>query len=135
MKIDEAIQIIKDIYPSKSQIGLGEYDHVAETFDMAIEALETIARGYVPGGFMPIGYHDKVYSELQKRYFDLLERTRWIPVSERLPTKKDANSKGKITAWCTSFNGTEVDLNWRLIEKDGVITHWRIGIEPPEQEV
>ena len=65
----------------------------------------------------------------------LLERTRWIPVSERLPTEQDANSKGKIVAWCTSFNGTEVELNWRLVEKDGVITHWRIGIEPPEQEV
>ena len=61
-----------------------------------------------------------------------LERTRWIPVSERLPTKDDANSKGKIIAWCTSFNGTEVELNWRLVETSGVITHWRVGMEPPK---
>ena len=63
------------------------------------------------------------------------KETRWIPVSERLPTEQDANSKGKIVAWCTSFNGTEVELNWRLIETDGVVTHWRVCIEPPEQEV
>lgn len=63
---------------------------------------------------------------------EALERTRWIPVSERLPTEEDANSKGKIIAWCTSFNGTEVDLNWRLVETSGVITHWRVGMEPPQ---
>lgn len=68
-----------------------------------------------------------------KHAIEALERTRWIPVSERLPTKDDANSKGKIIAWCTSFNGTEVDLNWRLVETDGVITHWRVGMEPPKE--
>ena len=82
---------------------------------------------------IPKDYHDKVYKLLQDRYMALIERTRWIPVSERLPTEDDANSKGKIIAWCTSFNGTEVDLNWRLVETSGVITHWRGGMEPPQE--
>lgn len=42
MKIDEAIEILKEIYPSKSQIGKGEYDHVAEALDMAIEAIKMV---------------------------------------------------------------------------------------------
>ena len=73
------------------------------------------------------------YEEVSELAIDLLERTRWIQVSERLPTEEDANSKGKIIAWCTSFNGTEVDLNWRLVETSGVITHWRVGMEPPQE--
>jgi len=79
-------------------------------------------------------FHDEELTALDMA-IEALERTRWIPISKRLPTEQDANSKGKIVAWCTSFNGTEVELNWRLVKKDGVMTHWRIGIEPPEQEV
>ena len=42
MKItnEEAIQTLKDIYPSQKQIVTGEYPHVAESIDLAIEALE-----------------------------------------------------------------------------------------------
>lgn len=40
MKIEDAIQTLKDIYPSQKQIVTGEYPHVAEGIDLAIEALE-----------------------------------------------------------------------------------------------
>ena len=40
MKIEEAIQTLKDIYPSQKQIVTGEYPHVAEGIDLAISALE-----------------------------------------------------------------------------------------------
>jgi len=67
--------------------------------------------------------NDSRYFEAVDMAIEALERTRWIPISKRLPTEQDANSKGKIVAWCTSFNGTEVELNWRLVKKDGVMTH------------
>ena len=40
MDIQGAIQILKDIYPSPKQIVTGEYPHVADSLDMAIQALE-----------------------------------------------------------------------------------------------
>lgn len=126
MDSKQAIAMIGHI---REYIVENQADHeYAEPIDMAIQALETIEKGVVP-----VDWHNDVYETIQKRYIDLLERTRWIPVSERLPTKEDANSKGKVIAWCTSFNGTEVDLNWRLVETDGVITHWRVGMEPPQE--
>ena len=39
LKPCEAIEILKDIYPSKKQIVTGEYTEVAEALDMAIAAL------------------------------------------------------------------------------------------------
>ncbi len=44
MKIEEAIQTLKDIYPSQKQIVTGEYPHVADSIDLAIDALEKQTR-------------------------------------------------------------------------------------------
>lgn len=57
------------------------YQENIDAFEMAIQALETIEKGVVP-----VDWHNDVYETIQKRYLDLLERTRWIPVSERMPT-------------------------------------------------
>jgi len=38
--VQEAIQILHDIYPSPKQIATGEYPHVAEAIDIAITALQ-----------------------------------------------------------------------------------------------
>ena len=40
MKIEQAIEILKCIYPSQKEIVTGEYDGVAEALDLAISALE-----------------------------------------------------------------------------------------------
>ena len=44
MNREQAIEIIKDIYPSKAQIAAGEYPEVAEALDLAIAALSTITQ-------------------------------------------------------------------------------------------
>ena len=73
----EAIEVIKKNYPPEN------YSVLREALDMAIEALEWQKR-FDDEVYISKDYHDKVYAELQKRYFDLLvpEHTRWIPISE-----------------------------------------------------
>ena len=39
MNNEEAIEILKDIYPSRKQIVTGEYPDVAEALDIALSAL------------------------------------------------------------------------------------------------
>ena len=57
-----------------------DYDEYEEACNTAIQELEKIEKGVVP-----VDWHNSVYETIQKRYLDLLELTRWIPVSERLP--------------------------------------------------
>ena len=94
---------------------------------------------------IPKDYHEKVYKLLQDRYIALLERTRWIPVSERLPTDKEA----------IGSDGYPVDLlvvdRWKVLTAyfqveertfkygdhfpSDTVTHWMPLPEPPDQEV
>ena len=101
------------------------HPHCEHVVDLAISEIKRLEQQYETD---TVWYHNKWMEAIKNS-----QASRWIPVSERLPTKEDANSKGKVIAWCTSFNGTEVDLNWRLVETDGVITHWRVGMEPPQE--
>ena len=65
------------------------------------------------------------------------ERTRWIPVSERLPTEKDANINGLVHVWLKDGNCDYED--WqdvaRYAEVYQHITHWMPLPEPPQQEI
>lgn len=84
---------------------------------------------------IPKDYHDRVYKLLQDRYIALLERTRWIPVSERLPTP----SMQAVLI----FDGGEVyyayfDNNqfiYRHLPGYGPsnVTHWMPLPEPPQE--
>jgi hypothetical protein len=60
MTIEEAIDTLKDIYPSKKEIATGEYPNVAEALDMAVDALraQQAAGGIVK---LPCRAGDKVY--------------------------------------------------------------------------
>lgn len=59
MNNQEAIEILKSIYPSPREIKTGEYDHVADALDDAITALEA------------------------------QQADMWIPVTERMPSKAE----------------------------------------------
>lgn len=101
------------------------HPHCEHVVDLAISEIKRLEQQYETD---TVWYHNKWMEAIKNS-----QASRWIPVGERLPTEEDANSKGKIIAWCTSFNGTEVGLNWRLVETSGVITHWRVGMEPPQE--
>lgn len=118
MTVDEVIGVLsawRSFLPKSTT-----KEELEETLDMAIEALETIEKGVVP-----VAWHNDVYETIQKRYIDLLGRTRWIPVSERLPEK---NQPVLIT------DGKTVGLTlFYQSPKDFVrVTHWMPLPEPPE---
>ena len=134
MKIDEAIAMISHIkeYIVDNQ-GDKEY---GGALDMAIEALEK-QKTFDNGTWVDKDYHDKVYALLQERYFKALERTRWIPVSERLPEKEDGDKYGTVL-WCILYKEQHqwiCDGHYQWKSKDGSQTHWMPLPEPPEQEV
>ena len=52
-----------------------------------------------------------------------LERTRWIPVSERLPTEKDGDKNGYILSYSPDFNGV-ANARWYHVVGDNTTTHW-----------
>ena len=125
-------------YP-EAQIYHGE-NEVA--LDMAIEALEWQKR-FDDEMYISKDYHDKVYAELQKRYFDLLvpERTRWIPVSDRLPDDRTSILVYHNISGLTDEAWFYKHIRHPLHEYDiddqywSDVTHWMPLPEPPEQEV
>lgn len=64
---------------------------------------------------------------------EALERTRWIPVSERLPTEDDSDENGYVWVWNKNGRGT---WNWRdVVFHNHIvkITHWMPFPEPPQE--
>jgi hypothetical protein len=57
----------------------------------------------------------------------------WIPVSERLPEKEDADENGHILAYSEGLQRSTICL-WYHIIGDNVTTHWRENVEPPKGE-
>jgi hypothetical protein len=56
------------------------------------------------------------------------ELTRWIPVSERMPTEKDADTRGKVMWY---FWGEHYESRYWNLHSDYGATHWK-RITPPE---
>lgn len=117
----EAIEAIRKNYPPEN------YSILREALDMAIQALETIEKGVVP-----VDWHNDVYETIQKRYIDLLERTRWIPVSERLPTKNDADRLGRVLSYNSYMDWVDT-FSWHGVEHSDSVTHWMPLPEPPQE--
>ena len=62
------------------------------------------------------------------RLRQLHELTRWIPVSERLPTEADADENGEIYIWSVGGSAHIILLVHALDEQDDYhigFTHWR----------
>ena len=126
----EAINAIRKNYPPEN------YSILREALDLAIEALEK-QKTFDNGTWVDKDYHDKVYALLQERYFKALERTRWIPVSERLPEKDKSvfvfTDCGETDfAYIGHTTGHWFTNGMLLIPN---VTHWMSLPEPPEQEV
>ena len=80
---------------------------------------------------------DKEYGGALDMAIEALERTRWIPVSERLPEKEDGDKYGTVL-WCILYKEQHqliCDGHYQWKSKDGSQTHWMPLPEPPEQEV
>lgn len=71
--------------------------------------------------------------EISDRLLELHELTRWIPVSERLPTEADADRHGYVLWWSEDEVALPVAHYWDFT---GVpkyhFTHWK-RITPPEE--
>jgi hypothetical protein len=79
---------------------------------------------------------------LQRFEFDMLneavanrlraihEETRWIPVSERMPTHEDADIRGKVMWY---FWGEHYESRFWNLRSDYGATHWK-RITPPEDK-
>ena len=82
----------------------------AEQYPYPWNSRKTSEQEYWEEGFVA-GYE---YAQQQRR---------WIPVSERLPTKEDADEKGLVEA---IFDDGSVGLKniWYIHQKE-YITHWR----------
>ena len=76
------------------------------------------------------------YEQFYKDAIEALERTRWIPVSERLPTEKDANINGLVHVWLKDGNCDYEDWQdvTRYAERFQRVTHWMPLPKPPEVE-
>lgn len=129
MRIEKAIETLKGLLELN---GIGytwlEGELATQAVDMAINALE-LQKRIDDGLLIPKEFHDKTYALLQQRYFDLLGKTQWIPVGERLPEYfKDVllfNQRGMITIFYLTPNS-----DWSLAK----ITHWMPLPEPPEKD-
>ena len=62
---------------------------------------------------------------------EALERTRWIPVSERLPELEDANSEYEVIAYNSKHNIVETQ-HYVNFEENKTLTHWMPLPEPPK---
>ena len=74
------------------------------------------------------------YSDLKERIINRLrvihEETRWIPVSERMPTEEDADTRGKVMWY---FWGEHYESRYWNLRSDYGATHWK-RITPPEAQ-
>jgi hypothetical protein len=86
---------------------------------------------------VPMG-EDLVQYDIADRLYAIHDLTRWIPVSERLPTREDADAEGYV--WVSAIQITMGDRAndswlWSEVSLDGGIaykpTHWK-RITPPE---
>ena len=99
--------------------------------DMAIEALESNV------DMIPLAFHDKVCDRIYKRYTDLVEKTRWIPVTERLPDEEVASvliytsdggvAEGQYYPTIKSWK----QFRWSV--ENANVTHWMPLPEPPTE--
>ena len=71
-----------------------------------------------------------------KRQKNKQKMPKWIPFSERKPTKEDANSEGKILVWwatdvlsCTDTQYVDSDI---IINNNGRLSHWTHLPDPPK---
>jgi len=60
----------------------------------------------------------------------LHDLTRWIPVSERMPTEEDADTRGKVMWY---FWGEHYESRYWNLRSDYGATHWK-RITPPEDK-
>jgi hypothetical protein len=61
------------------------------------------------------------------------ELTRWIPVSERMPTEEDGDRYGLVLKWDSITGSVQVD-SWNHFGTHNVcFTHWQ-RITPPEDK-
>ena len=99
--------------------------------DMAIDALESNV------DMIPLAFHDKVCDRIYKRYTDLVEKTRWIPVTERLPDEEVASvliytsdggvAEGQYYPTIKSWK----QFRWSV--ENANVTHWMPLPEPPTE--
>lgn len=129
MDIRNAIAMLGHI---REYIVENQADHeYAEPIDMAIEALKWQKR-FDDEMYISKDYHDKVYTELQKRYFDLLERTRMNEIElreyldiaiRRWRTRKTeaTNNEDALIAACyiDAFQSVRVCMLGELLKNDG----------------
>ena len=72
-----------------------------------------------------------IINDLRKAFIKGLEMDRWIPVSEKLPTKDDADEFGEVDAWhIIGRCRCEVTLN-AFYNKVDEYSHWQ-PITPPK---
>ena len=103
--------------------------------DEAIDDLYTIL-GQHNGEYMDYASYEAAVDNLNI-ISNFVIGTRWIPVSERWPTKEDGDRYGTVQ-WCILYKGQHqviFDEHYQWRSKDGVQTHWMPLPEPPEQEV
>ena len=62
---------------------------------------------------------------------DSLHTSRWIPVSERLPTKKDADRLGRVLSYNSYMDWVDT-FSWHGVEHSDSVTHWMALPAPPE---
>jgi len=103
--------------------------------DEAIDDLYTIL-GQHNGEYMDYANYEAAVDNLNI-ISNFIAGMRWIPVSERWPTKEDGDRYGTVQ-WCCLYKGQHqviFDEHYQWRSKDGVQTHWMPLPEPPEQEV
>lgn len=68
------------------------------------------------------GNHPEINTAV-KHAIEALERTRWIPVSERLPTKDDADRLGRVLSYNSYMDWVDT-FSWHGVEHSDSVTHW-----------
>lgn len=99
--------------------------------DEAIDDLYTIL-GQHNGEYMDYASYEAAVDNLNI-ISNFVAGTRWIPVSERLPTEDDSDENGYVLVWNKNGRGT---WNWRdVVFHNHIvkITHWMPFPEPPQE--
>lgn len=94
------------------------------TVDLAIEVLKDPNRD--------ICYGTSYTESAIKIAIQALEAQRWISVSERLPTEKDANSSLEVLVWDQASCWHDL-LGYGSVEDNDHITHWMPFPEEPSE--
>ena len=120
MKIDEAIVVLKQ-FKEESQKHKDNYTPIGTS------NLSPILK------IMQDTYQDNI--DAFDMAIEALERARWIPVSERLPTEYDAkNNRGGFVLIHRSKSVWDVDFaRWYNVTNDDLTSHWMPLPEPPQE--